>query len=178
LLSGALSVGGERCGSVDAELSEHSCDVRCGGRGCDRSRNKGLGRGRESSKGGEIDDGDRGVDSDRGVDGKLLGVWNGGVGDGSSRVLMSEVIVAVRWHIMKSVGVKELRSVERMRVRRLSDDGGPYMCFCFGVWSFELPHLIFCKDVILIDPHVIRVWVPFPFDQILKSPSSAEPPRV
>jgi hypothetical protein len=73
------------------------------------------------------------VDSDRGVDGKLLGVWNGGVGDSSSRVLMSEVIVAVRGHIMKSVGVKELRSVERMRVRRLNDDGGPYMCFCSGV---------------------------------------------
>jgi hypothetical protein len=60
-------------------------------------------------------------------------MWNGGVGDSSSRVLLSEVIVAVRGHIVKSVGVKELRSVERMRVRRLSDDGGPYMCFCSGV---------------------------------------------
>jgi hypothetical protein len=60
-------------------------------------------------------------------------MWNGGVGDSSSRVLLSEVIVAVRGHIVESVGVKELRSVERMRVRRLSDDGGPYMCFCFGI---------------------------------------------
>ena len=28
------------------------------------------------------------------------------------------------------------------------------------------------------DPHIVRVWVPLPFDQILKLPSSAEQPRV
>ena len=43
---------------------------------------------------------------------------------------------------------------------------------------FELPHLIVCEDVILIDPLVVRVWIAFPFNQILKSPSSAEQPRV
>jgi hypothetical protein len=47
-----------------------------------------------------------------------------------------------------------------------------------GVWFFELPHLIISEDVILVDPHVVRVRVPLPFDQILQSPSSAEQPRV
>jgi hypothetical protein len=82
-------------------------------------------------EGNEVNDGDG--DSDRGVDGKLLQEWNGRVGDGSSRVLLSEVIVTVGGHISEGVGVKELRSIERMRMGRLSDDGGPYMCFCFGV---------------------------------------------
>jgi hypothetical protein len=72
LFSGALTVRGEGCGSMDAELSEHGCDVRSRGGGCDRSRNKGVGRGGQGSESGEVDDGDRGVDSDRGVDGKLL----------------------------------------------------------------------------------------------------------
>jgi hypothetical protein len=127
---------------------------------------------------GEVDDWDRGMDSDRGVDGKLLREWDGGVGNGSSRVLLSEVIVAIRGHIECSVVVEELRSSGRMRMGRLSDNRVPYMCFCFGVRSFELPHLIFCKYIILIDPHVVRVQISFPFDQILELPSSAEPPRV
>jgi hypothetical protein len=52
------------------------------------------------------------------------------------------------------------------------------MYFLGGVRSFELPHLIISKYIILIDPHVIRVRVTFPFDQILEMPSSAELPRV
>jgi hypothetical protein len=163
---------------MDSELPEHGCDVRGWGRSSDRSRNKGRGSGGEVSESGEVDDGDGGLDGNRGVDGKFLWEGDRGVRNGSSRVLLCEVIIAIRGHVVEGVGVKELRSVERRRVRRLSDDGGPYMCFCSGVWSFELPHLIFCKYVILIDPHVIRVWISFPFDQILKSPSSAEPPRV
>jgi hypothetical protein len=31
------------------------------------------------------------------------------------------------------------------------------MCCCVGIGSFELPHLIVCEDIILIDPHVVRV---------------------
>ena len=54
----------------------------------------------------------------------------------------------------------------------------PYMCSGVGVRIFERPHLIISEDVILIDPHVVRVRVPLPFDQILKSPSPAEQPRV
>ena len=54
----------------------------------------------------------------------------------------------------------------------------PYMCPGVGVRFFELPHLIISEDVILVDPHVVRVRVPLPFNQILKSPSSAEQPRV
>ena len=54
----------------------------------------------------------------------------------------------------------------------------PYMCPGVGVGFFEFPHLIIREDVILINPHVVRVRVPLPFDQILKSPSSAEQPGV
>jgi hypothetical protein len=88
-------------------------------------RNKGWGNGGEGSESGEVDDRDRGMDSDRDVDGKLLREWDGGVSSGSSRVLLSKVIVAIRGHIGRSMVVKELRSSERMRMGRLSDDGGP-----------------------------------------------------
>ena len=54
----------------------------------------------------------------------------------------------------------------------------PYMRSSVGVRFFERPHLIICKDVILIDPHIVRVRISLPFNQILKSPSSAEQPRV
>jgi hypothetical protein len=91
---------------------------------------------------------------------------------------LCEVIVAIGGHVVESVGVKELRSVGKWGMRRLSGGSSPYMGNCVGVGSFELPHLIVCKYVILIDPHVLRIWVPFPFYQILKSPSSAEVPGV
>jgi hypothetical protein len=99
----------------------------------DRSRNKGWGIGSERSEGGKVDDRDRGMDSDRGVDGKLLREWDGGIGSGSSRVFICKFIVAIRGHIRCSVVIKELRSSESGRMRRLSDDRAPYMCFCFGV---------------------------------------------
>jgi hypothetical protein len=73
------------------------------------------------------------VDSDRGVDGKLLREWDGGVSNGSSRVFISKVIVAVRGHVRCGVIVEELRTSKSRRIRRLSDDRAPYMCFCFGV---------------------------------------------
>jgi hypothetical protein len=46
-------------------------------------------------------------------------------------------------------------------VRRLSEGSPPYMCRCVRVGSFELPHLIISKYVILINPHVLRVRIPF-----------------
>jgi hypothetical protein len=52
------------------------------------------------------------------------------------------------------------------------------MCCRIWIGIFEFPHLIICKDVILIDPHVVRVWVSFPFDQILQTPPFAEMPGV
>ena len=58
------------------------------------------------------------------------------------------------------------------------DSRRPYMRSGVRVRFFELPHLIISEYVILIDPHVVRVRVPLPFNQILKSPSSAEQPRV
>ena len=45
----------------------------------------------------------------------------------------------------------------------------PYMCFGSGVSSFELPHLIFGEDVILIDPLVVGVRIARPFNQILQA---------
>ena len=54
----------------------------------------------------------------------------------------------------------------------------PYMRPGVGVGIFERPNLIISEYVIFIDPHVVRVRVPLPFNQILKSPSSAEQPRV
>jgi hypothetical protein len=48
------------------------------------------------------------------------------------------------------------------------------MCFGFGVRIFEFPNLIISEHVILINPHIVHIWVSFPFDQILKSLSSAE----
>jgi hypothetical protein len=71
---------------------------------------------------------------------------------------MSEVIVAVRGHVSASVLVKEMRASRSRGMGRLSDRSAPYMCCCVGVGSFELPHLIISEDVILIDPHVVRVW--------------------
>jgi hypothetical protein len=118
------------------------------------------------------------VDSDRGVDGKLLREGDGRVGNSSSRVLLGEVIVAVRGHVREGVVVKMLRMSRKWGMRRLSRGSSPYMCDGVGVGSFELPHLIISEYVILIDPHVFRVRVPFPFHQILKSPSSAEMPGV
>jgi hypothetical protein len=57
---------------VDPELSEHSGDIRRGGRGSDRSRNKGWGSAGEWLKGGEVNDGDGVLDKNRGVDGELM----------------------------------------------------------------------------------------------------------
>jgi hypothetical protein len=118
------------------------------------------------------------MDSDRGADGKLLREGNGGVRNGSSRVLLCEVIVAVGGHIREGVVVKVLSSSRKWGMRRLSRERSPYMCNGVGVGSFELPHLIVSEYVILIDPHILRVRVSFPFHQILKSPSSAEMPGV
>jgi hypothetical protein len=72
LLGRSLTVWSEGCGSVDPELSEHSGDVRRGGRGRDRSRNKGRGSDGEWLEGGEVDDGDGVLDTNRGVDGELM----------------------------------------------------------------------------------------------------------
>jgi hypothetical protein len=74
--------------------------------------------------------------------------------------------------------VEVLRSSGKWGMRRLSGGGSPYMRDGVGVGSFELPHLIIREYVILINPHVLRVWVSFPLHQILKSPSSAEMPGV
>jgi hypothetical protein len=53
--------------------------------------------------------------------------------------------------------MKQLRSSSSGEVERLSEGGTPYMRCCVGVGIFEFPHLIICEDVILIDPHVVRV---------------------
>jgi hypothetical protein len=104
------------------------------------------------------------MDGDRGVDGKLLREGNGGVCNGSSRVLLGEVIVTVRGHIVGGVLVKEMREGRSGRMRKLSDESVPYMCCRVGIGSFELPHFVISKDVILIDPLVVRVRISFPFD--------------
>jgi hypothetical protein len=174
LASGTLAVGCERSRGVDPELSEHSGDVRGWGGHSDRSRTKDRSGGAERLQSGEVDDGDG--DRNRGVNGVCLGKWDRGVSNGSGRVF--EVIVAIRRHILGCVLVKELRTSRSWGVRRLSGEGAPYMYFSFGIWTFELPNFVFREYVILIDPHVVRVRVSFPFDQILKSPSSAKPPRV
>jgi hypothetical protein len=106
LVSGPLSVGSEGRWGVDSELSEHGRDVRCGRRGCDRSRNKDGSVDGERLESGEVNDGDGDWDTNWGVDGKLLRVWDGGVGDSSSRVLIGEVVVAIRGHVRESVSVK------------------------------------------------------------------------
>jgi hypothetical protein len=67
------------------------------------------------------------MDSNRGVDGKLLREGDRGVRNGSSRVLVGEVIVSVRGHIGESVLVKEMRESRSGRMRRLSDESAPYM---------------------------------------------------
>jgi hypothetical protein len=165
LVSDTLAIGCERGRGVDPELPEHGGDIRGWG-GCrDRSRTKDGSDGTERLHGGEVDDGNG--DIDRGVDGVLLRKWDRGVSNGSSGILIGEVIVSVRGHIGESVLVKEVRESRSGRMRRLSDESVPYMCCWVGVGSFELPHLIISKDVILIDPHVVRVRVSFPFDQIL-----------
>jgi hypothetical protein len=178
LVSGPLAVRSEGCWGVDSELSKHSSDVRRGGRGCDRSRNKDGSVDGKWLEGGEVDNGDGDLDTDWGVDGKLLRVRDGRVGDGSSRVFVGEVIVAIGGHIRKCVLVEVMGSSGKWGMRRLSGGGSPYMRNCVGVGSFELPHLIVREYVILVDPHVFHVRVSFPFHQILKSPSSAEVPGV
>jgi hypothetical protein len=55
---------------------------------------------------GEVNDGDGDLDTNWGVDGKLLRVWDRGVGDGSSRVLIGEVVVAIRGHVREGVLVE------------------------------------------------------------------------
>ena len=44
----------------------------------------------------------------------------------------------------------------------------PWMCLGFGFKSFKGLHFIICVDIILINPHVVQVRVPLPFDQILQ----------
>jgi hypothetical protein len=128
LVGGSLAVRSEGCWSVNPELSEHGRDVRRGRRGCDRSRNKdGSGDGKWL-EGGKVNDGDGDRDMHWGVDGKLLRVWDGRVGDGSSRVFIGEVIVAIGGHVSASVLVKEMRESRSGRMRRLSDGSAPYMC--------------------------------------------------
>jgi hypothetical protein len=152
---------------MDSELSEHSGDIRQGGQGSDRSRNKDWGIDGKWLEGCEVNDGDGDLDTNWGVDGKLLRERDGRIGDGSGRVFISEVIVAVRGHVREGVLVKLLGTSGERGMRRLSEGSPPYMCCCAGVGSFKLPHLIVSKYVILINPHILRVWVSFPFDQIL-----------
>jgi hypothetical protein len=115
----------------------------------------------------EIDDGDGVLDTNRGVDGEIMRKRDRGVSNGSCGVLICEVIVAVRGHIGEGVLVEVLRMSRKWGVRRLSGGSSPYMCCCIGVGSFKLLHLIVSKYVILIDLHVLRVRISFPFDQIL-----------
>jgi hypothetical protein len=103
LVSSPLAVGSEGCRGVDPKLSEHSGDVRRGRRGCDRSRNKDGSVDGKRLECGEVDDGDGDRDTNWGVDGKLLRVWDRGVGDGSSRVFVGEVVVAIGGHVSESV---------------------------------------------------------------------------
>ena len=53
-----------------------------------------------------------------------------------------------------------------------------YMHLRVEVQSFELLQGLIGKDIILIDPLVLRVRVPLPFDQILQFVSSAKSLRV
>ena len=47
-----------------------------------------------------------------------------------------------------------------------------------GVGLFKSLHFVISEHVIIIDPHVVWLQVSLPFDQILKSASSAELPRI
>jgi hypothetical protein len=152
---------------MDSELSEHGGDVRRGGRGRDRSRNKDGSVDGKWLEGCEVDDGDGDLDTNWGVDGKLLRVRDRRVGDGSSRVFIGKVIVAIGGHVREGVLVELLRTSGEWGMRRLSEGSPPYMCCCVGIGSFELPHLIVSKYIILIYPHVLHVRVSFPFYQIL-----------
>jgi hypothetical protein len=92
---------------VNPELSEHSGDIRGRG-GCgDRSRTKDGSGGTKWLEGSKVDDGDGDIDG--GINGVCLGKWDRGVSNGSHRVFVTEVIVAVRGHTGECVLVKELR---------------------------------------------------------------------
>ncbi len=52
------------------------------------------------------------------------------------------------------------------------------MYFQGGVLIFKLPYHLVCVYVIFVNPLVVQVWVPLPFDEVLQFVSSAEPPRV
>jgi hypothetical protein len=121
LVSGSLTVGSEGRWGVDPKLSEHGCDIRRGGRGCDRSRNKDGSVDGKWLEGGEVDDGDGDWDTNWGVDGKLLRVRDGRVGDGSSRVFVGEVIVAIGGHVRQCVLVEVVGSSGEWGMRRLSE---------------------------------------------------------
>jgi hypothetical protein len=127
LVGGPLAVRGEGCWGVNPKLSEHCRDVGRGGRGCDRSRNKGGSADGKWLEGGEVDDGDGDRDMYWGVDGKLLRMGDRRVGDGSSRVFVGEVIVAIGGHVSESVLVEKMRESRSGRMRRLSDGSAPYM---------------------------------------------------
>jgi hypothetical protein len=120
LVSSPLAIWGKGCGSVDSELSEHSGDIRQGRRGSDRSRNKGWGNDGEWLEGCEVNDRDGSLDMNRGVDGELVRKQDRGVSNGSCRILVGEVIVAVRGHVREGVLVEVLRTSGKWGMRRLS----------------------------------------------------------
>jgi hypothetical protein len=79
---------------VSPELSEHGGDVGRGGGSSDRSRSKDGDFVVERLHGGKVDDGCDG-DMNRGSVGVFLGKRDRGVSNGSCRVFIGEVIVAI-----------------------------------------------------------------------------------
>jgi hypothetical protein len=93
-----LAIRCEWSGVVDTESPEHHGNIRGRGGHSDRLRTKDRGGSVERLHGGEVDD--RDGDRDRGVDGVLLQKWDRGVSNGSSGVFESELIVAIRRHVL------------------------------------------------------------------------------
>jgi hypothetical protein len=118
-------------------------------------------------EGCEVDDGDGGLDTNRGVDGELMRKRDRGVSNGSCGIFICKVIVAIRGHVREGMLVEVLRTSRKWGMRRISGGSSPYMCCCVRVGSFKLPHLIVSKYIILINPHVLRIRISFPFYQIL-----------